>query len=222
MAECGPPLQCQRRSASVRKPGPVHINIAFREPTVPVTNDGRTVSGDYPFPIEGKASGDCWLAKTDLEMPALEIPFEYHAHGVVIAGEGIYDRERLSSMADELGWPILATAQSGMRGTRVASSYHHLLVGGVPRSLRPEVVFAIGAVGPSQRVEELVAAARVRIKVDRWGRHIDPGRECDSYPQGGSRRRSRGSEGAGDPRPSLGRQLAGGRPCSAISDVPSD
>ncbi len=160
------------------KPGPVHINVAFREPTVPVANDGRTVSGSYPFPIEGKASGDSWSTKTDLEMPAPEIPVEYHPHGVVIAGEGVYDRERLSSMADELGWPILATAQSGMRGAKVGSSYHHLLVGGVPRSLRPELVFAIGAIGPSQRVEELVSAATVRIRVDRWGRHIDPARNA--------------------------------------------
>ena len=160
------------------KPGPVHINIAFREPTVPVADDGRTESGDYSFSIEGKDDGGRWLSTTHPGSPPIEFSVDYHPHGVVVAGEGVYHRERLVGVADELGWPILATAQSGMRGQKVGASYHHLLAGGVPSVLRPELVYAIGAVGPSSRVEELISAASVRIRVDSWGRHIDPRRNA--------------------------------------------
>ena len=37
---------------------------------------------------------------------------------------------------------------------------------------------AIGAVGPSERLEDLVARARHRVRVDSWGRHIDPRRNA--------------------------------------------
>ena len=165
------------------KPGPVHLNLGFREPTVPVTNDGRTVGAVYPFSIDGKPGGGPWLEETNPVTPDVEFPVPYHPHGVVIAGEGIYDRDRLLRAADDLGWPILATAQSGMRGMRVVASYHQMLASGVPKNLAPDLVYAVGAVGPSQRVEELVAAASLRIRVDTWGRHIDPRGECDSHPQ---------------------------------------
>ena len=167
----------------VDKPGPVHLNVAFREPTVPVSDDGRTSVSTYSFPIAGRASGQPWFATTELAQPGVAFPVEYQPHGVVIAGEGDYDPERLISVADRLGWPVLATAQSGLRGARVVGSYHHLLVDGVPHFLRPEIVCAIGAIGPSQRVEELVSAADTRIRVDRWGRHIDPARNASHILQ---------------------------------------
>lgn len=156
------------------KPGPVQINIAFREPTVPVKDDGRTTSGGYSFSIEGKPGGGCWEPRAIPEPQSVDLPIDYHSLGIVIAGEGWYDRGQLLSVADELGWPVLATAQSGMRGQKVVGSYHHLLAGGVPKWLRPEIVYAVGAVGPSPRVEKLISTANVRIRVDRWGRHIDP------------------------------------------------
>ena len=37
------------------RPGPVHLNVAFREPTVPVSDDGRTRAEPYRYPIDGRA-----------------------------------------------------------------------------------------------------------------------------------------------------------------------
>jgi 2-succinyl-5-enolpyruvyl-6-hydroxy-3-cyclohexene-1-carboxylate synthase len=160
------------------RPGPIHLNVAFREPTVPVSNDGRTSSPTYDFPIDGRQSGGPWSERPDFPVPTAWFPVENKIRGLVIAGEGVYDSGRLLSAAEQLGWPVLATAQSTLRGSRIISSYHHLLVNGVPDSLRPDIVYAVGSIGPSQRVEELVSSASERIRVDRWGRHIDPQRNA--------------------------------------------
>jgi 2-succinyl-5-enolpyruvyl-6-hydroxy-3-cyclohexene-1-carboxylate synthase len=41
-------------------------------------------------------------------------------------------------------------------------------------------VVAVGGIGPDPGLEELVAAAPVRLRVDGWGRHIDPERNATS------------------------------------------
>lgn len=156
------------------KPGPAHLNVAFREPTVPVTDDGRTVGDAYPFDTP-RTDREIQVATSGSDR--LEVP--QAARGLVIAGEGRYDRRRLLEAASRLGWPCLATALSGLRGHEgVVTAYHHLLAGGVPDGLRPEVVYAVGSLGPSDRLETLVASAELRIRVDFWGRHIDPGRNA--------------------------------------------
>jgi 2-succinyl-5-enolpyruvyl-6-hydroxy-3-cyclohexene-1-carboxylate synthase len=157
------------------RPGPVHLNLAFREPTVPVSDDGRTQVSEYPFAIDGRAAGAPWMNPA---IPA-PIPTDLHlagsSRGLVIAGEGDYDRDGVMKAAESLGWPVLATALSRMRGEPVVSAYHHVLAAGVPEHLIPETVYVIGAVGPSQRLEDLVESAfGRRIRVDGWGRRIDP------------------------------------------------
>ena len=157
-------------------PGPVHLNVAFREPTVPVSNDGRTTSSPYPFSIDDLPEANearVAASRVDVDLPA-------SGRGMVIAGDGDYSRSDLAVAASRLGWPVLATAQSGLRDHSVVTAYHHVLAGGVPEDLRPEVVVAVGAIGPSQRLEDLVAAAATRVRVDTWGRTIDPGRNATS------------------------------------------
>src|SRR5690606_2375258 len=43
------------------RPGPVQLNVAFREPTVPVPDDGRTRTDPYPHSTEGRPmAGPGW------------------------------------------------------------------------------------------------------------------------------------------------------------------
>lgn len=161
------------------RPGPVHLNLAFREPTVPVRDDGRTRGLGYPFSIDGRREAAPWINPVIPVPPSAVLRLVGSSRGLVIAGEGEYDRGGLMEAAEALGWPILATALSGMRGETVVSTYHHLLIGGVPRHLIPETVFVVGAVGPSQRLEDLIeSAVGQRIRVDAWGRRIDPRRNA--------------------------------------------
>ena len=166
------------------RPGPVHINLAFREPTVPLSDDGRTVASVYPFGIEGRDDDAPWHDAVN-HVPGNEAaPPDYLRKGVVVAGEGRYRSDRIIQLADGLGWPVLATAQSGARDKRVISAYHHMLAGGVPDALSPDFVYSVGAIGPSQRLEELIASASVRVRVDLWGRKIDPNRNATHTIQG--------------------------------------
>ncbi|MFQ5524319.1 MAG: 2-succinyl-5-enolpyruvyl-6-hydroxy-3-cyclohexene-1-carboxylic-acid synthase [Acidimicrobiia bacterium] len=160
------------------KPGPVQLNLAFREPTVPVVDDGRTLGEPYPHATEGREGGARWGDSPIPGPPVAEVDVAGEKRGVVIAGDGRYDRKRLLAAAAALGFPVLATALSGLRGAAVVSGYHHLLAGGVPDSLRPELIIAIGPLGPSPRLDALVSAASIRIRIDYWGRNIDPKRDA--------------------------------------------
>jgi 2-succinyl-5-enolpyruvyl-6-hydroxy-3-cyclohexene-1-carboxylate synthase len=160
------------------RPGPVHLNLAFREPTVPVTDDGRTRGEPYPYSAEGREGGGRW---TDFSLPepgSAEISAEGPVRGLVIAGDGHYDRADLVSSAEALGFPVLATALSGLRGAAVVSGYHLLLSKGVPEALHPELVIGVGSLGPSRRLDALVSAAGTRARIDYWGRTIDPHRDA--------------------------------------------
>lgn len=161
-------------AASGIMPGPVHLNIRFREPTVPVTDDGRTCGEEYRFGTP-RIDGVRITADEDAvaKMPVITV-----GRGLVIAGDGVYDRSALERAATEIGWPVLATALSGMRGMGTVSAYHHLLGDGVPDELRPETVVAVGAIGPSARLESLVASANQRVRIDAWARVIDPARNA--------------------------------------------
>jgi 2-succinyl-5-enolpyruvyl-6-hydroxy-3-cyclohexene-1-carboxylate synthase len=156
-------------AAGGARPGPVHLNVRFREPTAPVTDDGRSAGQPYPYATPRLGDGNEPVPDPEGELPRLA-----GGRGIVIAGDGDYDRDGVAAAAAALGWPTLATAQSGMRGGDVVSTYHHILSGGVPDALTPETVVAIGAIGPSIRLEPLIAAARERVRIDRWGRSIDP------------------------------------------------
>ncbi|MFP3883783.1 MAG: 2-succinyl-5-enolpyruvyl-6-hydroxy-3-cyclohexene-1-carboxylic-acid synthase [Actinomycetota bacterium] len=180
-------------TARARPPGPVHLNVRFREPTVPITDDGRTTGDEYPFPTHRLESGHGAEADTPVAIPELSAE-----RGLVIAGDGEYDREALARRAGELGWPVLATALSGMRGDGVITTYHQLLAPGVDSEIRPRTVVAVGSVGPSSRVEDLVAAAETRIRIDLWGRRIDPRRNATHVVAGDVNDLLQGVSGAAD------------------------
>ncbi len=155
-------------------PGPVHLNVRFREPTVPVSDDGRTIGAEYPF--ETPRIGDVVIPSVrEVEDELPHLPAD---RGLIVAGDGDYDRGLVEKTAKGLGWPILATALSGMRGDDTITTYHHLMAGPIPDELRPRTVVAVGSVGPSSRLETLIASAENRVRVDRWGRVTDPERNA--------------------------------------------
>lgn len=160
--------------AGAGSPGPVHLNISFEEPTVPVSDDGRSRVDPYQHSLGASSQnseGD-WEA---LVVPSLnQLGAEHPRRGLVIAGDGAYDRLGLLRAAESLGWPVLATALSGLRGLDVLGAYAHVLSAPLALELVPEVVVAVGAIGPNEKLEMLVASAGLRFRVDHWGRHFDP------------------------------------------------
>jgi 2-succinyl-5-enolpyruvyl-6-hydroxy-3-cyclohexene-1-carboxylate synthase len=164
------------------RPGPVHLNVAFREPTVPVADDGRSRAEPYSFPIEGRPSGAPWQQHDRARPGAGHVPVA-PGHGLLLVGEGDFDPVELKDAAARLRWPVLATAASGLRGFDAVSSYHHLLVAGVPPALRPDAVVTVGRVGPSDRVGSLTSLPVPQVQIDRWGVWNDPRRHSSHMIQ---------------------------------------
>jgi 2-succinyl-5-enolpyruvyl-6-hydroxy-3-cyclohexene-1-carboxylate synthase len=156
------------------RPGPVHLNVAFREPTVPVQDDGRSRADPYPFSIEGRPDDAPW--QTHQRSVPGKVSVDLGGRGLIVAGEGDFDPEAVSAAAGTLGWPVLATATSGLRSFESIHTYHHLLVDGVPPLLRPDLVMTLGRVGPSDRLGALTSLPVPQVQVDPWGAWQDPRR----------------------------------------------
>lgn len=183
-------------STTPARPGPVQLNIAFREPTVPVSDDGRSQGEPYTHPTDGGEVSDIALSDPD---PTIGDLLDYTPRGLVVAGDGDYDRDRLLAVTEALGWPVLATALSGLRGRGTLGSYGHRLRVMINDYQIPDLMVAVGSTGPGTTLDGLMGLAKSRVSVDRWGRVIDPGLLGPRHI-------------AGDPIPLLERLVEGAEP----------
>lgn len=159
-----------------RPPGPVHANLAFREPLVgPV--------GELPPPIVVEEVPDARWGLTDEELAEL-VRAASERRGVLVCGDRTVrepgEAEAVVSLAEALGWPILSDPQSGLRG-----GGDHVLVGidAVLRSeevaarLRPEFVVRVGGILTSKVMNRWLATCGApQLGIDRWGTIPDPDR----------------------------------------------
>lgn len=151
-------------------PGPVQINVAFEEPTVPVDDDGRSKATPYRADTDRSGSN---RGAPGSRQSALHTYLAPGKRSLVIAGRGDYDAAGLVEVCESAGIPILATALSGARGVGTVSTYHHILVDGVPADLEPDWVCVVGQTGPSDRLATLMQSGTPVVHVDRWGLFSD-------------------------------------------------
>ncbi|CAN5889873.1 2-succinyl-5-enolpyruvyl-6-hydroxy-3-cyclohexene-1-carboxylic-acid synthase [soil metagenome] len=163
------------------RPGPVQLNLAFREPTVPVSDDGRTKSQPYSHVVAGRDDGRPWTEATwdrGVDMATLGrvvAMIETVERGLIIAGGGCMGSEEVLELGRRLGWPVVATAESGLRRLDgVVAAGHHLLAS--PRA-QPDLVLRFGSPGPSRRVVDLISSEVYQVVVaPTWS---DPARVAD-------------------------------------------
>ena len=160
-------------------PGPVHLNLAFREPLVPLGPETEA-----PLELEGRPDGAPWTefaaGRRTFDSEALEGILEdlSDARGLVVAGAGSFPDVPALQFAERLGWPLLADPLSNLRSDeRVVSTYDSLLRHrSFSDSHRPEVVLRIGALGISKALAVLLARCDYQILVDADGAWLDPDR----------------------------------------------
>ncbi|MEZ5204137.1 MAG: 2-succinyl-5-enolpyruvyl-6-hydroxy-3-cyclohexene-1-carboxylic-acid synthase [Acidimicrobiales bacterium] len=160
-------------------PGPVHLNLAFREPLV----------GDAgPLPA-GREDASRWHTtvgrRTVLDRVGTErvVSLLDDDRGVIVAGEGCGDPEGVLDLAGATGWPVLADPRSGCRSWAevgddspvVVAAFDPILRSAVAAEhLAPRVVLRLGA-PPASKV--LAAWLRdvdaVEVTVDAHGRWFD-------------------------------------------------
>lgn len=168
------------------RPGPVQVNLSFREPTVPVADDGRTREDPFPHDTSGRPHDGEWsgaVVGRHLSPDSLEHVAEMigrSRRGLILAGGGDAGGEAVVDLGRHLGWPVIATAESGLRGRQdVVSTAHHLV-----ERVEPDLVIRFGPPGPSRRLLDLVSGPVPQVVVaSTWS---DPARMArllvDAHP----------------------------------------
>jgi 2-succinyl-5-enolpyruvyl-6-hydroxy-3-cyclohexene-1-carboxylate synthase len=159
-------------------PGPVHLNLAFREPLV-----GER--GQLP---PGRPAGGPWhrsrptpaLQPDDLSRLGNLFGVE---RGIIVAGADSGDPDALHALAALLGWPVLADPRSGAQvtdiegATVVAASDALLRSERFAASERPEVVLRLG-LPPTSKVlgQWLASSEATQVSIHPDGAWLDPDR----------------------------------------------
>jgi 2-succinyl-5-enolpyruvyl-6-hydroxy-3-cyclohexene-1-carboxylate synthase len=139
-------------------PGPVHVNLPFRDPLVP--DDGADASV-WPESLDGRPDGAPWSRITGacVLVEAVELPWV--ERGVVVCGDGDYDAQPLLDLAEQAGWPVLAEPSSGARrGPNALAGYQYLLASkAFMAAYRPQVIVSAGRPGLSRPQSALLGLA---------------------------------------------------------------
>lgn len=159
-------------------PGPVHLNLPFREPLVGEAGElpaGRP--GDAPWHLPARPAG---AAEPDAALVALLGA----SRGLIVAGSWVGDADGVTALAEATGWPVLADPRSGCRrpsAWTVAAFDALLRDEGFAAGHRPEVVVRLGSPPASGVLSKWLAATGARqVAVDRHGVVYDPERTASA------------------------------------------
>lgn len=166
--------------------GPVHLNIAFREPLVPDADDS------WIEPLEGHdglafvdEDGDevqvirTWTVDRRL-MLSVQEPIdeilddlaegELPQRGLVIVGDidDLEDAAAAVELAESCGWPLHSEPTGQARAGLVALAHASLLTSSdrFRASHTPDLVVTVGKVGLSRGISSLIASARTHIHAE--------------------------------------------------------
>jgi len=168
-------------SGAVGAPGPVHLNLALREPLVPTAQ-----SAGFPYSVEGRPDGRPWAAASPGLRP---LPAEVRdrivtaSRGVVLAGDlpRPADGAAVAAFAAERGWPLIAEPHSNARRGRSATVGADALLRD-PRFVSdhvPDLVVVCGRLGLSRAVLGWLSATTAEvIVIDPFGAWWDPTRSA--------------------------------------------
>ena len=164
--------------AGGRGPGPVQLNLPFRDPLVGDPSElppGRSDGRPWHEVVDSGAEIDD--AAVDSLAEALDA-----VRGVVVAGKGA-GGAGVHVLAERLGWPVLADPRSGARlprRTTVAAFDSLLRHPQFARDHKPEVVLRLGEQPASKVLAQWLASCGAReVVVARRGAWIDPDRTAE-------------------------------------------
>ncbi len=174
------------------RPGPVHLNLPWREPLAPIPVEGSVTATD-PLALEGRGARPL-TAVTPIDMePSQFLLDEVAGHirdsdfGVIIAGRQLDPelREPLADLARTAGFPILAEPTSQLRcgphdRSHVVSAYDHLLRDeGFRDTMTPDLILRFGQMPTSRPLRTWVAGSGAdEIVIDPSCGWNEPGRHA--------------------------------------------
>ena len=156
------------------RPGPVHLNLPFRDPLVgepgalpPGRPDG--------WPWHVSTTGPTHVAASDLDVLA---PLLDSQRGVIVAGAGAGDPLAVHWLAATASWPVLADPRSGCRvpePTTVGAFDALLRHAGFAADHTPGVVLRLGQPPASKVLNQWLAGSGARqVQVGATAAWIDP------------------------------------------------
>ena len=155
-------------AATDTAPGPVHVNVALREPLVP------DAGGDWPESLDGRADGAPWTRVLPPAPPAAP-PDDLPDRTVVVLGDA-EDATAALTLAAARGWPVVAEPSDRAEpGPNVLPGGELLLR--APAFLaahRPDRILVAGRPTLSRTVARLLASAPLDVIAGRHG-WTDPG-----------------------------------------------
>jgi 2-succinyl-5-enolpyruvyl-6-hydroxy-3-cyclohexene-1-carboxylate synthase len=150
-------------------PGPVHLNLPFREPLVGTSGPLPAGRGDGPWVAVASAATEVGVAAgSGVAGPGVAGPGWERVRrlvgrrGVIVAGAAPVDGPAVQRLAAALGWPVLAEPRSPAWMPGDATVVHLDAIVRSARSaeaLRPEAILRLGAPGASRVVNEWLAAS---------------------------------------------------------------
>ena len=170
------------------RPGPVHLNLPWREPLAPIPVKGAVTATD-PLALQGREGRPLTaVTRIDLE-PSAFLLEEMAGHigdaisGVIVAGRQLDPelREPLAHLAHVSGFPILAEPTSQLRcgphdRSHVIAAYDLMLRDErFARSVVPDLVLRFGAMPASKPLRAWLAASGAsEIVIDPFDGWNDP------------------------------------------------
>jgi 2-succinyl-5-enolpyruvyl-6-hydroxy-3-cyclohexene-1-carboxylate synthase len=161
--------------STAHPPGPVHVNLPFREPLSPagdpvgIQGEGRWVGEGEPT-FGPSPSPDLRATSAFLEeVTGVE-------RGVIVAGSLRRDASSLIELSRDLAWPMIAEPTSGARVPGTLSAGQFLLANETFCGLHvPDLVLQVGAAPTSRAGLDFVAAAKRLVILDPDRLVADPG-----------------------------------------------
>ncbi|MBI4729707.1 MAG: 2-succinyl-5-enolpyruvyl-6-hydroxy-3-cyclohexene-1-carboxylic-acid synthase [Acidobacteria bacterium] len=162
--------------------GPVHLNLAFREPLVPsgAPVDLGEGTGGRPGGAPWERASPAGAAPRAEDVAALADEIASTERGAIVAGTLAVPPEAILSLARAAGWPLVAEPASGLRRPPAALAAGQALLSdpGFATAHRPDLMLQIGETPTSRATQAFVAAAGRLVIVDpHSGRH-DPDRRA--------------------------------------------
>jgi 2-succinyl-5-enolpyruvyl-6-hydroxy-3-cyclohexene-1-carboxylate synthase len=171
--------------------GPVHLNVAFREPLVPLVGEDAAALAMEP----GRADGRPWVVSHRSTSAVLASPEAEELRERILSAErglvvaGWRSPAAAHELAARLRWPLLADGISGLRGLRsdvvqheraeVVTTYEALLrVPDFADRHRPDLVIRFGGPLTSKTAMNWLDASIPQILVDPDGAWLDPQRSA--------------------------------------------
>ncbi|TMB92970.1 MAG: 2-succinyl-5-enolpyruvyl-6-hydroxy-3-cyclohexene-1-carboxylic-acid synthase [Chloroflexi bacterium] len=169
-------------AARARPGGPVHVNLPFREPLLPRSDDFalESATGDAPDTVSAPAADGGGSSRLDHEVSTLARHIAGAERGLVIAGALRTPAPEMLPLAAALGWPLIAEPASGLRRATALAAGSLLATDPSWRDgHRADVVLQVGAAPTTRGVQALVRDAGRLVVIDPDELNPVPDRRAD-------------------------------------------